>query len=246
MKCTLRNRSNLIADYLNGELSDERKRSFQEHYFDCDICFEELRLAEDSIHLIKTDGPTVLAKREGWWSRKLKALSEKLHWEWHGKPRLAYEGGVVLYSGSVQIVKVSPVPLTATVMLLLASLVLSFLLLVDRPQFVAENFEKSPYFENLMTRTPRSEIFISDVQPKNDATLDGEIAFKWHIEENDVAYAGLLSLRIFNNKDEELFRFAIEENQYQLQEDLPPGLYYWTLLTEDETIHIGRFYMQKP
>lgn len=60
MECELKNRNELITSYLLGEISDTEAKVFEEHYFQCDICFKELRIAEDALKLIVKDGKTIL------------------------------------------------------------------------------------------------------------------------------------------------------------------------------------------
>ena len=65
MECNLKNRSELIADYLMGNLSEDKAKAFEEHYFQCEICFNELKAAEDAIKLIKQEGPEILETSSG-------------------------------------------------------------------------------------------------------------------------------------------------------------------------------------
>ena len=59
MKCKLKNRHELISDYLMGELPEDEARAFEEHYFHCETCFKELKNAEDAITIIAKDGKTI-------------------------------------------------------------------------------------------------------------------------------------------------------------------------------------------
>lgn len=61
MKCRLKNRNEIIARYLNRELSDAEVEKFQEHFFNCDTCFEELRFKQDALELIKAEGDAIFA-----------------------------------------------------------------------------------------------------------------------------------------------------------------------------------------
>ena len=65
MECNLKNRSELIADYLMGNLSEDKAKAFEEHYFQCEICFDELKAAEHAIELIKQEGPEILETSSG-------------------------------------------------------------------------------------------------------------------------------------------------------------------------------------
>lgn len=61
MKCKLQNREQWIEDYLAGNLSAEAREEFDEHCFICDACFSELRLREELIGLIKSEGQVLFA-----------------------------------------------------------------------------------------------------------------------------------------------------------------------------------------
>ncbi len=59
MKCKLKKRHELISDYLMGELPEDEARAFEEHYFHCEACFKELKIAEDAINIIAKDGKAI-------------------------------------------------------------------------------------------------------------------------------------------------------------------------------------------
>ncbi|MFQ6094270.1 MAG: anti-sigma factor family protein, partial [bacterium] len=46
MDCEKIEREEIVDRYLLGELSDEEQKLFEEHYFGCDRCFQELRETE--------------------------------------------------------------------------------------------------------------------------------------------------------------------------------------------------------
>ncbi len=60
MQCAKKNRNELIEDYLAGGLSNKEKEAFEEHFFDCNICFQELRLRQEVVDLIKAEGNSIL------------------------------------------------------------------------------------------------------------------------------------------------------------------------------------------
>lgn len=64
MKCSIKNRDEIIVRYLNRELSDVEVEAFQEHFFNCDICFEELRFKQDALELIEAEGDKIFAERQ--------------------------------------------------------------------------------------------------------------------------------------------------------------------------------------
>lgn len=61
MKCKLQNREQWIEDYVAGNLSAEAREHFDEHCFNCDACFNELRLREELIGLIRSEGQVLFA-----------------------------------------------------------------------------------------------------------------------------------------------------------------------------------------
>lgn len=56
MKCTYKNKYTEIADYLAGDLSEQKRTEFEAHIIECDDCFEKVKLIEQATLLIKTDG----------------------------------------------------------------------------------------------------------------------------------------------------------------------------------------------
>lgn len=64
MKCELKNRESLISKYLLNELSDEESLKFEEHYFQCEECFYELRAAEDAFNFISDEGRSAFQSSE--------------------------------------------------------------------------------------------------------------------------------------------------------------------------------------
>lgn len=59
MKCDYQNREGTIAEYLMNRLSEEEAARFQEHFFNCEVCFQEVRLQRSAISLIKTEGDSL-------------------------------------------------------------------------------------------------------------------------------------------------------------------------------------------
>lgn len=96
MKCELSNREQFIDAYVTGSLSQEERDTFDEHCFNCDLCFQELRLKEEMAALIKEEGKTIFSdylekqkvKRVGF-VRSLIGKLPRLSWEW-GTPQWVY------------------------------------------------------------------------------------------------------------------------------------------------------------
>jgi len=81
MKCEFKNRDQLIADYVTGDLPEEVAATFETHYFSCQTCFQALRLTEDAVHIIENEGPAVLEVKHSWLENLLNQLKIEL-----GKP----------------------------------------------------------------------------------------------------------------------------------------------------------------
>lgn len=69
MKCDIENRSQLIAAYLTGELAEGEMNEFEQHYFQCEDCFRELKIGQEAVTLIENEGPAVLALPVSWWEK---------------------------------------------------------------------------------------------------------------------------------------------------------------------------------
>lgn len=50
---------NLIDDYLFNRITEEQKGEFEEHYFNCSTCFEQLEERNQMISVIKTKGDQI-------------------------------------------------------------------------------------------------------------------------------------------------------------------------------------------
>jgi hypothetical protein len=62
MKCQIKNREKVIDDYIMGVIAKGKKELFEEHYFNCDVCFHELQLKEEAVSIIKDEGQSIFAK----------------------------------------------------------------------------------------------------------------------------------------------------------------------------------------
>ena len=60
MHCTLENRQGMIDAYLREQLSETERDNFEEHYFDCQDCFNELRFSSEMAQLIRVEGKALL------------------------------------------------------------------------------------------------------------------------------------------------------------------------------------------
>ena len=62
MKCFINNRHKTIENYLENNLSQTEQNTFEEHIFNCDECFKELRIQENIRDLVKYEGNVLFAE----------------------------------------------------------------------------------------------------------------------------------------------------------------------------------------
>lgn len=224
MKCTLPQRHEAIADYLTNELSEEQTIDFEEHYLQCDVCFKELRVAEDAMNLIEDEGPSILAAPETR-TRNLDYSKRKLGWQ----PRWGFA------IASVSVVAV------------IGFIVLTNLNETDLDNLSGPSFAPEPYLEEWVTQSTRAgdEIIDTVFSPEPGEKLDGgQITFQWTMLERIP-----VSLKILSNLEEEIFtstpeleqfpQFTIEVDTEIFKEG---GLYYWRIEDKENVFFVGKFY----
>jgi len=231
MKCELKNRDQLIADYVTGDLPEEVAATFETHYFSCQTCFQALRLTEDAAHIIEKEGPELLKVKRSWLENLLNRLKIEL-----GTPEERTFNSILKPAFLIPIILV-------TVGL---SIVLWQFAEKSQPlQRFAANFQQSAYLDNLISQTYQSSSVIQRIEPENDKNFEDRILFKWQLQ-TTVQRPSQLEIRILNNKEEELYGFFVEGKEFSFEERMDPGVYYWALLSEEEMLYLGRFTYQKP
>lgn len=231
MECNLDNRSELIASYLADELSESDKLAFEEHYFECGECLAELKVAAGAVQIIRQEGPEAFSESTSPASISVVTVRD-------------------FFAGLIETVQ-RRLTLAVAVVLFLIIAVSPFIYfqLTRSPssgESYAANFEPSSVLESFMLQTLRSNQFVIDVQPANDETFKkSEIEFRWTVHEEYAEIAGPLELRIMNNKQDQLYSFQVREDRLTFDKKLEPGLYYWAVLSEDEMIYLGRFFVRK-
>lgn len=69
---------NFIDDYLLGKLSKEKREKFEEHYFNCESCFEKTAARDELIAVIKNKGQVIFAEEGRREERREAFLVEKI------------------------------------------------------------------------------------------------------------------------------------------------------------------------
>jgi len=226
MKCEITNRERLIDEYLSGALSDEEKESFDEHCFGCDVCFRELRLREEMAGLIRDEGEILFAdylekrktKKQGVFQTVLDKLSSF---------NLTYQPRWVYATASVAVI-------------VLCVVIYRTAFLPGNGDRFSANFIPTPYLEEMITDVSRSYSLVV-LSPQIGDAVEGNIQFQWEeIGEEP------LSLKILNNRGEELFSSTQTNHHYIFKQNLNPGLYYWKMESDEELLFVGKFLVGKP
>ena len=235
MKCHLKNRDSLIADYVMNELSGDEARIFEEHYFECDACFNDLQIARDAIKLI---GKERLTAQGG-----AVPSSQKYSTSLFGK----------LFPQSISLPGRVGIALTAVVLIFIIVLTITNrithhdIIEVDIAELTRPAFEPDPYLEEWIGEITRSGHVLIDTvfSPRIGEIIRNEnVTFRWNMTREET-----VSMKIMTNIEEVVFSWTTDHA------DLPnpvvtvdagifpgPGLYYWRIEDEFEVLFIGKFY----
>jgi hypothetical protein len=215
----------LLDDYLTGRLAKQEAEAFELHYLGCDECFHKLRIREQMMGVVQEKGEMLFADL----IQKEKNKEERniLHGVLAGFSRLVFKGrrrwvyamglAIALLGAGLFWIKGKPGP---------------------PPE---ESYRAYVYFEELIANQEfrRAGEAISILSPMSGFKFQrGEqITFRWEIQDHRP-----VKLEIMNNKGDELFNVATEDDSFLFKENLAPGLYYWKIKTADD-FRMGKFYV---
>ena len=267
MECKIKNRHKLISDYLMGELPDDDAKSFEEHYFQCETCFKELKAAEKAINLIRQEGYSILNEKKFTANKRffLPVLSSPLRWGiaftsvallaiilfllFQNKQETADEK--IITKDEKTIPSDQDDNSDQDSKDTLSNIETS----QDKNDFAnltGPSFRTVPYLEEWITENVRSGNNKIDtiLSPGiGEKFREENIIFKWKMIDKEI-----VSLRIFNNLEKEIFTSKPDQIQFPLlnvnvisKTFQQSGLYYWRLEDESEVLYVGKFYfLQKP
>ena len=220
-----------IDDYLLGKLSPAQMDEMELHYFNCEICLREMQLREKLIEHLRRPGavPTPADVTE------------------HPRPASAFFGSPLRLAGYI----------AAAVVILL---VLRWWIfsgptgpaseqetLEKYAARYGDNFQPDMAFEERMrtdvrTASPRVNV----LAPSNNTLKQGDLRFQWEPAMPGNTSPAQLELTILDNRLYPVQQFTVENGTFILREPLSPGLYYWTLDSEQATLYRGRFFVLPP
>lgn len=229
MPCEISDRDRRIDDFLMNQLAPADAEAFEIHLFGCQECLAELRLREQMIEIVKSGPAAVIAEPSPFrHSNVPKGLVQAISEFFSVLPNAWIYAGVA-------------------VILIVA--IVSFPLLRDKEagEDYAANFAPSPRLESLAGQAQRSsDLSLLIISPALGERLKDEVMFRWQIEREGKGIDLPLDLRILNNQETVIYNVRVEAQKYHLREQLSPGLYYWTLEYEGETLYLGKFFWDKP
>lgn len=265
MKCDLENRHNLITRYLSGELSDTEASEFEEHYFQCEVCFKELRTAEDAINLIEKEGSSVLnlknsAERKKSFSflRKLSGKSNQMKVNWgiavsfiiiilavlfitlpNKDHSIKNQNAVVNKKDNIRQEKSEKESLPEK---------------IPDKELIADltgpDFTPNQYLEEMSTENVRSvnEKLDRIISPEpGEKYYNKDITFKWLMIKNEPVI-----LKILTNKEKELYSKSVNMGSFPIltlrvssNVFKHSGLFYWRVENNEEVLYLGKFYFIK-
>lgn len=103
--------------------------------------------------------------------------------------------------------------------------------------FIAENFKESAFFENLISSNYRSnDIEIEEPAIGQRFYANDSILFRIKGEITEP-----LSIKLYDNKEKLIVNFEnITSDNYFVNKELSPGLYYWKVLEDDDLVKVGK------
>jgi hypothetical protein len=262
MKCDLENREDLISKYLMNELSDEECLHFEEHYFTCEVCFNELKAAEHALNLVAKEGENAfVVKKQNKTKRIFSFIPQFSTTVKYGIAFAVLALLFILYF-ALKIETTQPPDEKQIITETKTETEQRVDSLKTQPEKPVEpdknllaelsgpEFNPSPYYEEWINENVRSGNILIDkvIAPKNnDKYSDQSVLFKWRMTENLP-----VNLVIMNNDEDVIFSTTVSSDsfpEYSLsasQNDFEKsGLYYWRIEDEIEVLYLGKFYFIK-
>ncbi|MEP0861673.1 MAG: zf-HC2 domain-containing protein [Ignavibacterium sp.] len=263
MKCNLENRKELIGKYLLNELSEDECLKFEEHYFSCEECFNQLKVAEEAVHFIKNNRFSVTHESEktNFLDKIFGEFTKPIKWG------IALASMVILFFIAYTIFNKSPEIQKDEVITKDESDSLKNRIQDKSPveitdninseknqnnliaELTGEEFKINPYYEELIKENVRStaQMLEKVISPLPGDTISAsQILFRFKVNEDKP-----IILTLLNNKEEKKFSGELDQNMfpeydYKLNTgSLKPGLYYWRIEDENDVYFVGKFHLVK-
>ncbi len=253
MKCNFNDREKFISGYLTRDLDEKDLLKFEEHYFQCEECFNELKAAEQAVSLIRNEGISQSSQTAVSKNSLVKVLSEIFSTPLRiGFAAAAIIIAFLLYfvlSSSEKVQQDNELVITNDSLLIKSDT--SLTTPENNEELIADlslpEFQSNPYLEEWMKDNVRSDENIIKVvtSPVNDdKIIDSAVTFRWEMnEKNDIDITvinnveGIIYSAPARHKDFPSYEVTVSSKYF-----LSPGLYYWKLEDENEVLYLGKFY----
>jgi|GEM_PF-4423539 len=219
--------------YLDGSLDEIEMSRFEEIFFLNDRCLKELQLRRQLRELVRTEGSEL--------------FPEFTNYDIKSEPSGYFQSNTPygsinwLYSAAAVFALLLIIQFTdsSTPPLKLPRGANSF-----SNNFVTSQhdrrFLKSSFFELLAEQQLRSH-HIEVLEPIQNYIYRGSLLFRWREKNEKITSTSTLKLVIYNNREQEILTAHITGGEFMFRNQLPPGLYYWSLENKKDNIAIGRF-----
>lgn len=245
---------NITDLYIRLELSPDSEAAFEEHLLVCATCRRNLELARAAVEAINLSAAGSFRKTGSGKNR----LPEKVRLP--VKKTLQIAATVLIIAGLASLIvflgkkehsateapgmvstvtdsqPVKPDTITATETVINKDVTDEKI--KDAEKLTAENFLPDSFFENIISESVRHPELII-LSPLKD-TVYAMPEFRWK-----ESTPGKLILVVFNNREKELFRKEITNGTVPSFK-AAPGLYYWQLQDEEETLATGKICLNPP
>jgi hypothetical protein len=258
MNCKLENREDLISKYLMNELTDEDSLKFEEHYFSCKFCFDELKAAEHALNLVAKEGANAFELKEQSSSKSIFSFLPSLSFP--VKAVVAFSVFAMLFilysvfknNTDETLTKHKIISQDQNKIEQKTDSLVTENKLSDKndenliAQLSGPAFYPNPYYEEWINENVRSGYSVIEkiISPQNDTRFYNDVVFKWIMKEKT---AVLLS--VLRNSEEKIFSSEITESNFpevvikvSSNQFKKSGLYYWRIEDENEVLYVGKFY----
>ncbi len=236
----------IIDKYLLHQLQEGEESEFEEHILFCEECMETLEQRKATIGIIRNELPKEMNLR-------VSAISKK-----NKKPKLQFNFflkiaasiilivsftwfGIYLFNKNGEEIEaeiIEPDNKDSVIEEKKDSIIENKIIEKDikEKKLLAVAYRTMPEFENYIKNPVRGEE-LKVLSPKLNSQLkqNKELTIKWESSVHDS-----LNFVVFDNKANVVFEKKIASIHKYLQK-LKPGLYYWQLETDDESLFTSKF-----
>jgi len=237
--------NNTAERYLKQELTPEEEISFEEHLLVCSECRDKIIKLED---IIETLG---ISQQKEFKNEKGRILNIRAAYR-KGFKYLKIAAVVLIFAGISGLllilfnevwVRPKPVLITKNINDTAKKVEVENTAVNDIGKIAGNkaelhgvngrNFEPDMFYEKLVEENYRNTT-ITILNPLKD-TLTRVPAFEWEGQVPEI-----LTLKIIDNRENTIYQKPLRNGSFP-EIDIKPGLYYWQLMSEKETVATGKF-----